>query len=962
MKLKKIVIYGFGKHENKIIDFDTGVNIIYGENEAGKTTIQQFILQVLFGFPQKNSTQLRYEPKSGGKYGGQVHISDVIHGDYVIERVRGKSAGDITVYFADGTEGGEEALKTLLRQYDRASFESVFSFSLLQLQGFEKMDELELSRTLLASGTTGVDSLLRVEKKMEKEMADLFKKTGRNPELNQRLQELKEMESDLKSEQERLSVYSPKLNRIHAIEKELIEKKSASERLRARYKDLGQQIQRLPLKNRKRTIEDRLGQIGQSVFPSDGIRRFEMVSGKLTEMEAKVNGLEKELMTVKERMPNPPDTKTLVAIERLLAREPEWHDWHAISGSLQESQRQSIIKKHQLLDRLGLSEADVILQSDVSIHREELLYDQLQKAAELDRQMGYIDHQLTQLENELREVKKELQYVEKSRPSDEDMRRVEEWPSIRDRLGEAKAYLQLKRTNPLNGNLFVYLLLFVVAFAAIAIGFIEKQWLFSIVGACIAVIVAYLVLGMKKQDGSSKEEEMKQFVAQYAGYEKQMESMFEKVAAYRQHQPRLAEMERTVERKMSGLEAEYEKFGRAKESLGNELSGFFQDYGMTKIPNPGILHEFFSMVRSVQEIERDLQENRARLEEVNEHIQSRMTEALVLIPDLQEETLYDKLRSEFIFLKSEQQSYTTLSDRLEELQMEKREVTEFIGSLRAQQRDLFQEAEVETEEQYYKAYDDYQEAVLLNQHLMDIAAQLSMQGAQADTELAQTEEELKTEIERAERALSEVEEIMDQLVQEKTALKIETEKLLTDDTFQQKQQLFEMKKAEFAELAKQWAVRQVTVEAIKGMMKELKDKKLPEVLHGADRLFRELTGGAYESLTILDNGLFQAIAQNGMRYPIIELSQATKEQAYISLRLSLAMAMEKTAPFPILMDDPFVHFDETRLSRMKTIVENLSEQHQFIYVTCHGKMVEEWTNAKIISASVSEAEKGAVAR
>ena len=77
-----------------------------------------------------------------------------------------------------GSRGGEEELSMILRQYDRASFESIFSFSLLQLQGFEKMDEEELSRTLLASGTTGVDSLLQLEKKMEKNMDDLFKKVG----------------------------------------------------------------------------------------------------------------------------------------------------------------------------------------------------------------------------------------------------------------------------------------------------------------------------------------------------------------------------------------------------------------------------------------------------------------------------------------------------------------------------------------------------------------------------------------------------------------------------------------------------------------------------------------------------------------------------------------------------------------------------------------------------------------
>ena len=180
MKIEKLIIYGFGKHENVTVDFGPGITVLYGLNEAGKTTIQQFILHILFGFPQKNNVLLRYEPKSGGKYGGQVHLVDETYGKCIVERVRGKSAGDVTVYFEDGKKGGEEELNTLLRQYDRASFESIFSFSLLQLQGFEKMDEDELSRTLLASGTTGVDSLLQLGNRMEKELGDLVQKVGKN--------------------------------------------------------------------------------------------------------------------------------------------------------------------------------------------------------------------------------------------------------------------------------------------------------------------------------------------------------------------------------------------------------------------------------------------------------------------------------------------------------------------------------------------------------------------------------------------------------------------------------------------------------------------------------------------------------------------------------------------------------------------------------------------------------------
>ena len=228
-----------------------------------------------------------------------------------------------------------------------------------------------------------------------------------------------------------------------------------------------------------------------------------------------------------------------------------------------------------------------------------------------------------------------------------------------------------------------------------------------------------------------------------------------------------------------------------------------------------------------------------------------------------------------------------MTRRIEEFEMQSQETEELLSSLRSQQQELFNEAEVETEEQYYKAYDEYQEKQTLKQQIGDIESQLSVHGA-VENEFVRLESELREEVLQAEGELSDLEEVMGSLVKEKAALEVETEKLLTDDSYQRKQQIFEMKKAEFAELAKQWSVRQAIVEAIKGMMEELKEKKLPEVLNNAEKLFSELTGGAYMALTLSENGLFQAVARNGRRYPIIELSQATKEQAYIALRLSLA--------------------------------------------------------------------------
>ncbi|WP_252504099.1 AAA family ATPase [Sporosarcina sp. Marseille-Q4943] len=962
MKIRKIVIYGFGKHENKTIDFSDGINVIYGHNEAGKTTIQQFIVQTLFGFPQKNSAQLRYEPKAGGKFGGQVHLQDEVHGYCIIERVQGKSAGDVTVCFEDGTQGGEEAVAALVRQYDRASFESVFSFSLLQLQGFERMDETELSRTLLSSGTTGVDTLLRVEKKMEKELGDLFKKTGRNPEMNVRATELKEMEKELKSEQERMAAYAPKMNRIHEIEREWDEAKRAYDSLREQHRALELELQLLPLKERKRKLASRLEEVRTSSFPSDGIRRFEVISGRLTEMVAKKRGLEAEIAAMEQKMPDSPRPEMLSEIERMLAREPEWHDWRSTLGSIRDSKAQLNVKRLRLLDRLGLDKSEALLRADVSIHQEEHLYEQLQQLDEMGRQIGYMDRQLSQLENELRDIRNEQLSLQKFSPTEMERKQAEEWPSIRSRLAEAKAYVQMSRSNQGNGNQQMLLILLVVAALMSIVGLISDQWIVVGLGACLAVIAAILKFGKRSGQPTKKDAEMERFVDAYEGQAATMEAFIMKVQDYEQRQSRLTEAAETIERKMGVLEEEYGAIVQGKERLEFSLNSFFLAYGLRKIPNSGILHEFFGMARSLQEIERELEDIERQSVTIQDNIHLRQAEVERLISiDVPESSIYDTLRSEYISLKEKMQLFNTLSHRIEEYQTQKQEAEELATSLRSQQLELFAEAGVETEEQYYKAYAAYQETLTLTHQIEDVESQLAALGSVED-QIGRSENQLREDVHQVGTELARLEEQMGSLVKEKTSLEVETEKLLTDDSYQRKQQMFEMKKAEFAELAKQWSVRQAIVEAITGMMEELKEKRLPEVLSRAEKIFSELTGGTYMSLALSENGYFQAIARNGQHYPIIELSQATKEQAYIALRLSLAAAKEETAPFPLLLDDPFVHFDETRFSRMTAILERLSAKHQFIYFTCHDKIVEYWTNATIINVSDIGSAKGAMTR
>ncbi|MFC5591747.1 AAA family ATPase [Sporosarcina soli] len=962
MKIEKLVIYGFGKHENITLDVGPGINVLYGQNEAGKTTIQQFILHILFGFPQKNSALLRYEPKSGGKYGGQVHIYDKEFGKCIVERVRGKSAGDVNVHFEDGRKGGEADLDRLLRQYDRASFESIFSFSLLQLQGFEKMDEEELSRTLLASGTTGVDTLLQLEKKLEKELGDLFKKSGKNPQMNVKMAELRELELELKKEQEKIADYAPAVERIRQIDERL-------QHLREQQKEMEQQAQQfqlmrqlLPLHEKRQTIKPRLAAISVDTFPTDGIRRYEKLAGRRIEAETALHRTEDELSKLLADMPEQPVDDRLTEIDLLLAKESEWHRWQTAAVSAEEDVRKQTDLKRQLLEGIGMleDEENVLLQADVSLQKEEQLYELMNRLAGSDAQIGYLNRQLVQLENEKADQEQDRLVLERSAPSQEEVQRVHRWPARRQQLAEAKAYVAIGTGQQETPSRTFLLLGALLAILFGTLGFILKEWLF--------VVAALLFVGMgffiqQKNGRASADEtklrEMEKIIASYDGHEEQMEELAERVARYNREVEVLQEGLLALERKQQRLEAERDHTYFERQQIESELSAFLRRYGFKELPSTGIIPELFRMIREVQGVERDRKAAIEQLETMRKNMAGRVKDVEnVLHKSIPEEALYELLRREFIDLKEKVEAFRTINRTIVTKKASLNELTGLVAGLTDKMQALFKEVGAETEEAFYSAHAMYQESVLLKGQLLDLDAQLAVHGP-LELPAGETDASLQKQGKAIGETLTLLDAEQHTLIQEKATLVSRTEQLLSDESYARTYQLFEMKKTELAELAKKWAERKALSEAIKQTMRELKEKKLPAVLEEAEELFNELTGGRYISLIVTEQGRFEVLSTNGMRYPIMELSQATKEQAYISLRLALAASVNDSAPFPILMDDPFVHFDGTRLSRMIELLERYQSKHQFMYFTCHDGMTEKWQQATILQVSELGSRQGA---
>ena len=111
MRLLDLHIDGFGKFFDRSVSFEDGLNIVYGKNEAGKSTIHTFIRCMLFGLERgrgraaKNDLYTKYEPwDNRAVYGGRLRLEKdgVV---YRIERNFKKDQKSLTI--VDETDGKE---------------------------------------------------------------------------------------------------------------------------------------------------------------------------------------------------------------------------------------------------------------------------------------------------------------------------------------------------------------------------------------------------------------------------------------------------------------------------------------------------------------------------------------------------------------------------------------------------------------------------------------------------------------------------------------------------------------------------------------------------------------------------------------------------------------------------------------------------------------------------------------
>lgn len=126
MKINKIQINGFGNLANKNIEFSDNINLIHGDNEAGKSTMVYFIKSMFYGINKfkagKSFSEVeRFKPWNDNEFSGRI--------DYTVNDKRYSAFRDFNKNSCKiFNEFGDDITASFDKDKSRGTLNRIFTF------------------------------------------------------------------------------------------------------------------------------------------------------------------------------------------------------------------------------------------------------------------------------------------------------------------------------------------------------------------------------------------------------------------------------------------------------------------------------------------------------------------------------------------------------------------------------------------------------------------------------------------------------------------------------------------------------------------------------------------------------------------------------------------------------------------------------------------------------------------
>ena len=135
MKITEIDIDRFRIWRSLLLKLNpTGLNVIYGPNEAGKTTLMRFVQSVLYGFVPLNDEPAYHRPEDNIPWKGALRCDHGGRTWRVSRTAHAKNRGSLRISGGPDEQSHDESMHQLLTATDESIFSDVFAVGVRELQ------------------------------------------------------------------------------------------------------------------------------------------------------------------------------------------------------------------------------------------------------------------------------------------------------------------------------------------------------------------------------------------------------------------------------------------------------------------------------------------------------------------------------------------------------------------------------------------------------------------------------------------------------------------------------------------------------------------------------------------------------------------------------------------------------------------------------------------------------------
>lgn len=942
MQIKKLHINGFGLfNEKEISGFKSGITVLYGRNEAGKSTLLDFIRFTLFGYPR--SIIERRNPLHGGLHGGKIWLENKKNEPLSIYRRGDKKKFELD--YKGVISQDEYIYQQLINHAVSELYNNIFAIGLEELSSIEKLNESGMEDRIFSMGM-GLKNinLGAFEASLAANALQYYKKRGTVQILPKLGEEYSATTEKINALKKNLILFNQISEEIIQLEVEISTQEVVKKKTQQRKHYFEQLIKAYPDYISYKTAKNELVEIGEiTSLPLHYKTTMIALQDTLKAHQKQLQSIQEELRVINDNITasnwNQSLTDHLDVVEEIKS-----------SLQLYEATLQAINTEKNKLDtdekefnKLATAfdksiAIKIILQlnNTLNIHFEAQTFDTtLQQLIHKEKQLisnkQNLRNELNLSEQKLSACKEKIIHL--SIKSEEERKDQSQQIVILD----TKFKQALQAPSSSKNQVFVFYLSLLLIIGLVLI------FTKSIIGGAIIILVLLLwilttfVFTRKEASWSIDPIKINEEIVK-------INTQIQAFNDFRTAKEDILSDIQYKKRQIEQLEEEENEIKENKIRYHDNWTTFLASHQLPKELLPSNIETFILRVNELKTQHQRIEERKNTIAEKKEVIAA-FNQKLAVIFDKQQISIHE-IKTYIKTVDQNKETHIKCRQWKEALKSKRNKKAQLISEIEAAKtriNDLLKKDNFPSVDAFFTHF-EIQEIFIKRQE-ETIAAKKNIfticgdKNWEESLKIFQTHDPSSLQIKTADLKTG-AQAIEMKLVGMQKSLgekKSDLKHLLEIDEMHQLQNNKSSLEERILYATKKWVSTQLACSILNTAKETYEKERQPEVIQHTQRYFRNITNGNYQDLRIsLSEKQVRLTTKNGTIKKVNELSRGTREQLLLALRLGLIEAYEAQAePLPIVFDDVMVNFDLKRAKTTANILHDFSQNRQVLYFTCH---------------------------